>query len=66
MSFHMLIGATGICQLENHMSFLPEVRKIPSGGNLVSKFPRNADFYVTTRNPSIVQLELISRYMECL
>lgn len=49
MSFHMLTGATGICQLESHMSFLPEVRKMPFGGKLVYKFPRNADFYVTTR-----------------
>jgi hypothetical protein len=25
MSFDTLVGATGICQLESHMSFLPEV-----------------------------------------
>lgn len=35
-------------------------------GNLFPKFLRNSGFYLTIRNLSIAQLELISRYMHSL
>lgn len=48
MGFDTLLSATGVCQLESHMSPLPEVRELtPLGGteNLFPKFLRKADFY---------------------
>lgn len=32
MDFDMMIGATGICQLESHMSVFPELREMSSFG----------------------------------
>lgn len=48
------------------MSLLPEVRERTTFGRweLLSKFPRNGGFYLSSRNLSIVQLELISVYLD--
>lgn len=50
------------------MVFLPEVREMaPFGrGTLFHKFLRNANFYLTSKNPSIFQLDLISGYRDFL
>lgn len=32
--------------------------------NWVSRFPRNAGFYVNIRNGSIVQVEILPRYLD--
>lgn len=46
VGFEMLIGTTGICESDSHMS-LPEVREMTSFGdrNLFQKFMRNAGFF---------------------
>lgn len=36
-----------------------------ANGSQFHKFPRNSDFYLTTRNPT-VQLQLFSVYIDCL
>lgn len=66
MGFKMLIGTTGICELESHVFLLPEVREMTSLGEQrpVSKFLRNFGFSLLARNPSIGCLEPI--YMDCL
>lgn len=59
MTFGMPIDTTG-----NH-SLLPETT--PFGKqNWIHKFLRNAAFYLPTKNPPTVQVELISRYMNHL
>jgi hypothetical protein len=56
--------------IESLTSLLAMLRKMtPLRGEaekLFHKFLRNAGFYLTTRNPSIVLLELISGFMDCL
>ena len=52
---HMSSSVTG----KGNNSFLAD-------GKWFHKFPRNVDFYLTTRNPLEVQVKLISRYLECL
>lgn len=49
MGFDILLSATGICQLEGHMSPLPEVR---GGGieNLFHKFLRKAGVYLKQKS----------------
>ena len=50
------------------MSLLPEVREMTllADGNWFHKFLSNAGFYLTARNPPVVQFEPISEYMDCL
>lgn len=57
MSFDMLIRATGIGQLESHVLSTRSKKNdtLWETENLFHKFLRNVGFYVTTRNPSIVQ-----------
>lgn len=55
--FDMLIGATG-----GHMSLLPQLREMTPffvARKQFLKFPRNAGFYLTIRNPPIVQIVLM-------
>lgn len=64
MGFDMLMGA-----IRSHMSLLPEVREMALFGRGETGFTsplRSSDFYLHTRNPSIVQVEFISRYMDNL
>lgn len=49
--------------MESPKSLL-SVRETLADGDQVHKSLRNAGFYLTTRNPPIVQLGLISRYMD--
>lgn len=35
-------------------------------GKKFHKFLKNAGFYLATRNPPVVQVEIISGYMDCL
>lgn len=62
----MLIGATGTCQLESHVSLLLEVRGNYSFGEQASQVPENAGFYLIAQNPPVIQLGLISGYLDCL
>lgn len=69
-----------LCYVDRHHTYMSIARLIclfgrvkgndSFGGeraeNLFYKFPRNAGVYLTTRNLSIVQLELISGFMDCL
>lgn len=69
MCFDILIVTMGIYELQSHMSVLPEVRETtPLRGQKTcfTNFLQNAGFSLSTRNPSIVQLVLISGYMSCL
>jgi hypothetical protein len=34
-------------------------------GDRLYKFPRNDEFYLTARNPHIVQVEVICGYLDC-
>lgn len=60
MGFDMLMGTTG-----NHISFLSVVREMTPVGRWKPVHQRMLGF-LTSIEPSIVQLELISRYMDCL
>lgn len=62
MHFDKLIGITGI-----HRALMPEGREMtPFGrGEPVSQVPKEC-FYLISRNPPIVQGELISGYLGCL
>ncbi|XP_055484706.1 peptidyl-prolyl cis-trans isomerase A-like [Psammomys obesus] len=57
--FDKPIGATG-----SHMSPLPGKSLLLVGGNTFQKFLMKADFYLVIRNPPIVQIELISEYLD--
>lgn len=70
MGLFQNVRCTETCLLESYKSLLPEVMEItPFGrGNQIRlcKFPRNASFYLSPLEISVVQLELISRYLICL
>lgn len=60
----MLIGTTGsdnvLCvRAKGNDSFWVD-------GNQFHKFPRKAGVYLTCRNAPIVQVELVSGYLDCL
>lgn len=64
----MLIDTISVCHLECQMPFLPEVREMSpfSRGEQALKFLRNSGFYVASRNPSVLQTELVSGYLDSL
>ena len=63
MNLDMLMGTT-----YSHVSLLSEVREMTplTIWNWLHKFLRNVGFYLTPRNPSIVQVVLSSGYLNCL
>lgn len=65
MGVDILIGTTGICELESHVFLLPEVREMTSLGarNLFQKLLRNAGFSLLARDLSIGCLEFIYVYI---
>lgn len=64
MDLGVLTGTTGVWKLVSCISLLLKVRKIEV--SRFYKFLRNADIYLRTRNPLIVQVGLISIHLDCL
>lgn len=51
----------------SHIPLLPEAKEMtPFDRQRTCEFLRSAGFYLTSRNPSVVQVELVSGYMHCL
>lgn len=63
MGFDMLIDTSG-----SHISLLSKVREMAPfvDRNQLHKSPGNPGFQLTTRNPPIVLVELISEYLHSL
>lgn len=66
MSFGELIGATGIYQRRDREPYVPYTRRKGNPAFWWVQFLRNADFYLTAKNPPLIQFEPISGYMDSL
>jgi hypothetical protein len=66
MDLDVLIGATGICYLESHMSLLLEVRGSYPFGEQPSQAPEKCWLLSNCPKSSCNQAGLISGYLDCL
>ena len=66
MSFGTLIGATGMYQQKDREQYVPHTRGKVNTAFWWTHFLRNADFYLTAKNPPYIQFELISGYRDFL
>lgn len=57
---------TGVLIGTTRRDNVPLVRAKGNEVNHFPKFLRNADIYITSRNPPIVQFVLMSGYLDCL
>lgn len=66
MSLGMLIGATSIYQQRDRDPYVPYTKGKVNTAFWWTHFLRNADFYLTAKNPPYIQFELTSGYMDFL